>query len=264
MALSRASLPGVLVTAGLLLLPVVMRAQSANPFEGNADAINAGAALYASRCPECHGADAKGLSGPDLTRLWSAGTSDERVLATLRNGVPNSIMPPSTAPDTELWAIVAYLRSISTVPPFDYPPGDAARGRDVFVAHCARCHRADGVGATLGPDLSRIAAVRSLEALIQALREPDDAIAAGFRAVTIRTRDREEVRGIVKAEDAFSIQLLDLDQRLRAYRKADLREIVHEKRSLMSELDTSALSREEFDDLLAYLATLRAGAAAEP
>ena len=84
-----------------------MRAQQLNPFEGDAAAVTAGAALYAGRCAECHGADAKGSRGPDLTQRWAKGATDESTFATIRNGVPGSIMPPSAAPDHELWAIVA-------------------------------------------------------------------------------------------------------------------------------------------------------------
>ena len=237
--------------------PSIGGAQSANPFEGNADAIAAGGVLYASRCPECHGADAKGLSGPDLTRLWSEGGNDARVFETIQSGVPNSIMPPNNAPDAEIWAIVAYLRSISTVPPYTHPSGDVARGRVVFAAECAGCHRVDGIGATLGPDLTRIAESRSLEALTQAILAPSEAIASEYRTVTLVTRNGARVRGIVKAEDAFSIQLLDLDERLRAFRKTDLREIVREQQSLMSELDANRLSSAQLDDLLAFLSTLR-------
>jgi putative heme-binding domain-containing protein len=232
-------------------------AQTANPFEGDTAAIDAGGVLYASRCPECHGADAKGLSGPDLTRLWTEGASDERVFTTIKQGVPNSIMPPNAAPDNEIWAIVAYLRSISTVPPFDHPAGNAARGRAIFAESCAGCHKVGADGGVLGPDLSRIAEVRSLEALIRAIRDPSDSIAEGFRTVTLVTRDRNRVRGIVKGEDAFSIQIVDVEGRLRAFRKTDLRDILREERSLMSESDGSTLSQQQLDDLLAYLATLR-------
>lgn len=249
-----------LVWLGVLLAHIVALAaqgQEANPFEGDGSAIDAGRVLYASRCPECHGADAKGLSGPDLTRVWVEGATDERVFATIRDGVPNSIMPPNVAPDAEIWAIVAFLRSISTVPPFDYPSGNAARGREVFATSCAGCHKVGSVGGALGPDLTRIAEVRSLEALVRSIRAPDETIAEGFRAVTLVTRDRERVRGIVKGEDAFSIQVLDVDGRLQGFRKADLREIRRDEQSLMSDFDPGTLSQQQFDDLLAYLATLR-------
>ena len=62
------------------------------------------------------GADGKGVAGHDLTRLWSAGAADAQVFQTIRTGVPNTIMPSSTAPDDQLWALVAYLRTASGTP----------------------------------------------------------------------------------------------------------------------------------------------------
>ncbi len=73
-----------------------------------------GASLYGEACAACHGADAKGLNGPDLTTLWASGATDDRVLQTIRRGVPGSIMPASTAPAEELRAIVAYLKTLAT------------------------------------------------------------------------------------------------------------------------------------------------------
>ncbi len=76
-----------------------------------------GAALYGEACASCHGADGKGLNGPNLTALFSAGRTDDRILHAIRNGVPGSIMPPSTASDAELQAILAYLKALSKPPP---------------------------------------------------------------------------------------------------------------------------------------------------
>ena len=80
-------------------------------------AIRIGNALFANRCALCHGPDAKGSLGPDLTQRWARGETDESAFLIVRNGVPGSSMPPNSAPDNELWAIVAYLRSISVMPP---------------------------------------------------------------------------------------------------------------------------------------------------
>ena len=103
-------------------------AEQRNPFETDEAAIRTGNALFAARCSDCHGADAKGKLGPDLTQRWERGASDESAFAVIRNGVAGSSMPPSVAPDNELWAIVAYLRSISVMPPLD-TSGDARRGQ---------------------------------------------------------------------------------------------------------------------------------------
>ncbi len=166
-------------------------------------------------------------------------------------------MVPSAAPADEIWAIIAYLKSISTVPPFEVEGGDAMRGREVFAAECSACHSIEGHGGRLGPDLSVIAQARSRESLTSSIREPDAVIPLGYRAVTLVTSDGERIRGAAKSEDAFSIQLVDTNQRLQGYFKSELVEIVRETESLMPEFGRDELGTRDFDDLLAYLATLR-------
>src|SRR4051794_9432247 len=68
----------------------------------DAAAVSTGSGLFRERCAECHGADARGVVGHDLTRLWTSGATDDRVLQTIRSGVPNTIMPSSNAPDADL------------------------------------------------------------------------------------------------------------------------------------------------------------------
>lgn len=245
-----------------IAVPLHAGAQVSNPFEGDARAIRAGERLYANRCAACHGADGKGATGPDVTMLWLEGTNDEAVFDTIREGVDGAVMPPSFAPDEELWAMVAYLRDISTVPPFDAGDGDAEIGREIFAANCLECHRVNGAGGTLGPDLSNIAAVRSREALIGSIRDPSAAMELGYRTVTLVAANGERIEGVVKGEDAFSIQVVDTDARLQGYLKASLRRFVHEDESLMPRFGRLRLSERELDDLLAFLAMLRVDASA--
>jgi cytochrome c oxidase cbb3-type subunit III len=242
---------------GWLLAAAAANGQVANPYDADQAAIRAGALLFGTRCSECHGADAKGLAGPDLTRLWQSGVSDERIFNTVRSGVPDTIMPPSTASDRENWAVIAFLKSISTVPPFVSETGNVERGLVLFASQCARCHRARDAGGSLGPDLSRIAQVRSRDALTIAIRDPDALIAPGFKTVTLVTRDGVRISGLRKGEDAFSIQILDTDERLRGYVKTGVEEVIREERSLMPALGPDQLSNSDLEDLLAFLATLR-------
>ena len=237
--------------------PLSASAQGGNPYDGDRTAIRAGGALYGTRCAQCHGGDAKGITGPDLTLLWAIGTSDDRVFQAIQTGVSGSIMPSSSAPDMEIWAMVAYMKSISTVPEFDNDRGDRARGQELFFSTCTGCHRVNGDGGRLGPDLSRIAAIRSRDMLIRSIRNPSASVAVGYRMVTLVTRDGERVRGLTKGEDAFSIQILDTDERLRGYVKSDLQEVVREDRSLMRQFGPDRLNDGELDDLLQYLGTLR-------
>ena len=232
-------------------------ASAQNPYETDRTAIRVGRALFETRCAQCHGGDAKGISGPDLTLLWAIGTNDDRVFQTIQMGVSGSIMPSSTAPDKELWAIVAYLKNISTVPPSQNDRGDAVRGEEIFSSTCASCHRVNGRGGHLGPDLTRIAAVRTREMLIRSIRDPSASVASGYRAVTLVTEDGQRVRGAMKSEDAFSIQIVDTNERLQGYLKADLREVIRGEQSLMGVFGPDRINDEELDDLLRYLGTLR-------
>lgn len=251
-----------LVAAASLLLicygaPTGSSAEERNPFESNDEAIRIGSLLFAARCADCHGPDAKGRLGPDLTRRWSRGESDESAFRIVRSGVPGSSMPPSGAPDDELWAIVAHLRSISVMPLL-VTAGDPDRGIALFKKECSGCHQVRGEGGALGPDLTAIGAMRSREALVSALRDPSASIALGFRAVTFRAGG-ERVEGVVKGEDAFSLQVVTVDGELEAFPKRGLVELERSAKSLMPVFDEGKLPDAALEDLLAYIGTLRGG-----
>src|SRR5215470_2661385 len=99
-----------------------------------------GAALFQLRCSDCHGVDAKGVHGPDLTVLFANGATEDRVFQAIRRGVPGTEMPSSNAPDDEIRAIVAYLRTFVTAPT-GVVRADTAHGEQVFSASCSSCHR---------------------------------------------------------------------------------------------------------------------------
>src|SRR5690242_12154788 len=113
-----------------------------NPLEGNAFAISNGRAMFRNRCAGCHGPDARGYLGPDLTAFWSAGGTDDRMFDVVRNGVPGTEMigaDPQRVFDKEIWQVLAYIRTLSAVPP-PAPTGDAANGERIFRANCSSCH----------------------------------------------------------------------------------------------------------------------------
>ena len=107
--------------------------------------------------------------------------------------------------------------------------GDVARGREWFANECSSCHQVSGSGGVLGQDLTGIGAARSRVALTAALREPSATVALGFRAATAVTRSGERVEGVVKGEDAFSIQIVTGSSELRAFRKRELAELTRSR-----------------------------------
>jgi cytochrome c oxidase cbb3-type subunit 3 len=233
---------------------------SKNPLEGKPDAIQNGGAMFRTRCAGCHGPDARGYLGPDLTGLWASGSADTRIFDIVRRGVPGTEMPPADpqrVPDRDIWQILAYVRTLSgTVPP-SVTAGNAANGAQIFRATCLGCHMIGGEGGQLGPDLSRIGSGRPRTALANKLRGTSDVIRSGYEPVTLVTRDGERIRGVRKNEDEFSIQIMDVRQRVQGYLKANLTDVVEEKQSVMPVYGPDRLNDRDLDDLLSYLNTLR-------
>ncbi len=233
-----------------------------NPLEGNAQAINNGKAMFRTRCAGCHGPDARGYLGPDLTGYWAAGGTDNRMFDIVRSGVPGTEMPPSDplrVLDKDIWQTLAYVRTL-TGPPAGPPTGDAANGERIFRANCSSCHRVSGRGGQLGPDLSRIGSGRPRAGLASKLRGSADFMRPGYEPVTIVTREGERIRGIKKNEDEFSIQIMDTRERLQGYLKSNLSEVTVDKQSLMPVYGPDRLNDRDLDDLLRYLTGLRTDA----
>lgn len=236
-----------------------------NPREGDTNAIRTGTSLFQSGCSDCHGIDAKGVLGPDLTTAWASGASDQRLFEAIRRGVPGTQMPSSSAPDDQIWAILAYLRTLTTtVPVAVSTSGNAANGEKIFWSSCGGCHRVNGRGGYLGPDLSQIGSSRPRDALVPAIRDASRSIPPGYRPVTLITSDGRTIRGAKKSEDAFSIRIMDTQEQLQGYSKAGLRDVINESRSLMPDLGAGRLNDRDLDDLLRFLETLRAGSASRP
>jgi len=230
-----------------------------NPLEGNALAISNGGAMFRNRCAGCHGPDARGYLGPDLTGVWESGRTDDKIFDIVRRGVPGTEMTPADpqrVPDRDIWQTLAYLKTKSAVAA-PAPTGDAANGERIFRANCSSCHMVDGRGGQLGPDLSRIGSGRPRAGLLAKLRGAGDVIRPGYEAVTLVTRDGDRVRGVKKNEDEFSIQVMDTRERLQGFLKANLTQLTIEKQSLMPVYGPDRLNDRDLDDLLRYLAGLR-------
>lgn len=248
-------------------LPVIpANLPAKNPLEGNAEAIRAGMGMYRVRCADCHGIDARGIRSPDLTQVWASGRSDDGLFRTLRMGVPGSEMPSVgvRTPDDDVWKILAYLRTLAAPAPNDPPRGNAAAGEPIFKAQCAGCHRADGRGGRLGPDLSRVGVARTRAALTRQIRGAVEEFRPGYEPVTLTAPDGRQIHGVKKNEDLFSVQVMDTRERIQGYLKEDMREVADGTQSAMPTFDLSRLSDRDLDDLLAYLATLRGADTAAP
>jgi cytochrome c oxidase cbb3-type subunit III len=263
----------VLVTECLFALAAEGHQKSAsNPVAGSSVAIREGASLFRANCSPCHGLNATGGGrGPDLSaNRWAHGSSDADIFRTISQGVPGTEMPANGFEDSEIWAIVAYLRSLS--PPRRSGSGDRIKGEQIFSGSggCSQCHMVKGHGGVLGPDLSRVGASRSTAYLIDSIREPNKDLSDGmldpnnhwglplvYDTVTVVTANGRRIIGVAKNEDTFSVQLLDTDQNLQFFLKKDLKQVIHKRESLMPAYSQEILSPVALQDLVAYLESLR-------
>ncbi len=144
-----------------------------NPLADNPDAIQTGMGLFRSRCADCHGMDARGVRGPDLTQVWATGRTDGGLFRTVRRGVPGTEMPSAgvRTTDDEIWKILAYLETLAAPAPTATIAGDAENGERVFRAQCASCHRVNGSGGRLGPGpVARRRVARAATAVVRRIR----------------------------------------------------------------------------------------------
>ena len=242
-----------------------------NPLAENPEAIQQGRMLFRFSCSHCHGLGASGgLRGPDLTGgRWTHGSSDAAIFRTISKGIPGTEMSGNELflVEEEVWSVIAYLRTLSAASTAPLG-GDREAGKRIFFGSgaCSQCHMVNGKGGRLGPDLSRIGAARRTQHLAESIRDPSKQVTvrnplmdvtAGYQTVRVVTKDGRRITGVRRNEDSFSIQLMDQREQIYLFLKKDLREAVHERRSLMPEYTEQILSDKELQNLLAYLDSLR-------
>jgi putative heme-binding domain-containing protein len=160
--------------------------------------------------------------------------------------------------------MLAYLRTLAAPVPSDPPRGNAANGEKVFRANCASCHLVAGRGGRLGPDLSRVGVSRTRAALSLQIRGAVEDFKPGYEPVTLTTPTGQQIHGVKKNEDLFSVQIMDTRERIQGYVRGVMRTVTSDKRSAMPVFGGDRLSESDLDDLLAYLGTLRGASTDAP
>ena len=136
--------------------------------------------------------------------------------------------------------------------------GSAAGGRALFEgkARCATCHRVNGVGPRVAPDLTDVGAIRQARELEQKLVDPSALVRPANRTIELVMKDGSTVTGHLLNQDTFSIQLLDSSERLLSLAKANLRDYTYPKNSPMPAY-RDTLTAAELGDVVTYLVSLK-------
>jgi quinoprotein glucose dehydrogenase len=138
--------------------------------------------------------------------------------------------------------------------------GDAESGRRIFLGKaevsCLRCHKVQGVGGDVGPDLTGIGSRQKRDYLLEAIVAPNKQIAKGFETLVLTLNSGKSLAGVLKSEDTREVRLMTAEGQLIVVRKDEIDERETGKSAMPEDL-TKYLSRSEIRDLVEFLAGLK-------
>lgn len=245
---------------------------SSNSVSQVAYEIEQGRGLFTKHCALCHGPHGEGGRGPTLAQPALPRASDDPSLyRIIAEGIKGTQMPSTHLEAEEAAHIAKYIRYLGTRPP-EVIPGDPARGARIYAnkGGCVQCHAIHGEGGGFGPDLSDVGRRRSPEFLRRALVDPNADVPESYTAwkaevdmpenflfLRLVTKDGQELSGVRVNEDTFSIQIREATGAIRSFYKSELAELHKEFGKSPMPSYANALSNEELNDLVAYLASLQ-------
>src|SRR5262249_4843061 len=121
----------------------------------------------------------------------------------------------------------------------------------------SKCHSVDGTASKAGPDLFAAGDKFPRPELIAAVLEPSASIAVGYGATIVETKSGEEVQGIIKEVTQARLELACADGNRVRIATGDIASQRGSAVSLMPDGLQAGWSRQEFTDLIEYLATLK-------
>jgi len=186
------------------------------------------------------------LPGPELSRVFSTAPAETQKQAALL------LAARGIDPEKQAARLAELTEATKT--------GNARNGREVFLSNkalCSRCHRVNGQGETIGPDLSMVGAIRQHHELVEAVVEPSASFVRSYRPVVLATADGKVHTGIIASETSTEITLRTADfaelriprSEVETFKEADL--------SIMPAGVEQRLTRTELADLIAYLSSLK-------
>ncbi len=221
--------------------------------------VAAGKAQFRQACSFCHGANARGASGPDLihSTLVSHDVNGNLIGEVVRNGRPAKGMPAFQLPDSQIRALAAYLHAEAQLAfttyrrgPGEYPVekllvGNAAAGKNFFNSKCAECHSATG-------DLAHIATKYKPIDLQSRIAFPSGAVPT----VIVTEPSGEVFTGSQVYADEFTISLKDKNGWIHTWNRRLVKVEIHDPLAAHEKL-LSTYTDKELHNLFAYLETFK-------
>lgn len=135
--------------------------------------------------------------------------------------------------------------------------GSPQRGRDLYLngktLQCINCHRLEGVGGNVGPDLTRVWDTHSLEKVMESMIEPSKEIKEGYQSYRLTTKKGQTYTGLKVVDTPQEIGIKESTGKEVRVPRNQVEELEVSKQSLMPDNVISQLSFDQFIDLVAFL-----------
>jgi len=139
----------------------------------------------------------------------------------------------------------------------DYQPclamsADALRGKQIFVKHCASCHRIADLGVQVGPDISDSRTQQPSQLLTNIL-DPNRAIDNSYFRFIALTEDDQVIEGMIAEETSDTVILRGQNNTRHVLSRSSLQELKATGVSLMPEGLEAQVDHQGMADLIAFI-----------
>jgi putative membrane-bound dehydrogenase-like protein len=133
-------------------------------------------------------------------------------------------------------------------------PGSAESGRAVFKSICAKCHKLDGVGAEVGPDLATVRH-QPKQVLLTAILDPSQSLSQGFEAYVVETYSGATLDGVLGPQTSTTITLKHEEGRQDVVQRKDIKNMYAANLSAMPADLEKQIGTQKMADLLEFVKT---------
>jgi putative membrane-bound dehydrogenase-like protein len=143
-------------------------------------------------------------------------------------------------------AVIARYKSVASL------TGNPTTGAEVFAKNCASCHRLNGQGTVVGPDLA-VYRNKGVADFLEAILDPNAIVEPRFTNYSVETKDDRSLTGLIHSESSSGITLIMTQGVKETVRRDDILEIRASTISLMPEGVEQAIPPQAMADLIAFL-----------
>jgi putative membrane-bound dehydrogenase-like protein len=150
------------------------------------------------------------------------------------------------APDADRQRIIDKLMHVAE------QRGDVARGKEIYLANCAVCHKFAGEGGVVGPDLTGTGKNPRVDILLNII-DPNRSVEGNFRLWIVQTTDGQTVSGRLDTESQTTVELLDATGKKQVIQRKNIKRMASTPNSVMPE-GFEQLPPKDLADLLEFVA----------